>query len=105
MGEGETLLLLPVNSEFQQRISENRTKIVGGLLAVLCSLGFSGSNFFVKTHHLDFIDFLLIRSFIQFLVFGIVSKFKNGGKFYPKRSEHETLRSYLMEVSLLIIQV
>lgn len=111
MSEEETLPLLSNNVEYPQRNSISKKKnIIGAFLSILCSFGFSANNFIIKTHQIDFTDFLLVRSFIQCFVYAIYNAYKifcknDGGKFYPRRSEHETWKSYLIEWALLIAQV
>ena len=93
------------NNEINPRNFDNvRKQIIGAILSVLCSFGFSMSNYFVKKNNIDFVDFLFVRSLQQIIIFGVYLQWKRQ-PFFPKRRDYDSLSSYIKISMLLICQV
>jgi len=75
-------------------------KCIGRSLAVLSALTFALANFFIKKWHLDFVDVLFCRAFLQIVIFGPMNLLK-GYNFLPNKEDS----SFKLKICLLILQV
>ena len=92
-----------VANENQQR-SDKITLFLGTFFGLFSSLVFASYNLAVKTWKLDFLDVLCVRSTVQIISFGVISKCLHQ-KFWPEKETSGDSKSYHFQGFLLIFQV
>ena len=100
----EATPLLGNNSQQQSRQTNKISLILGVVFGLLSSFIFAFYNLAVKTWKLDFIDVLFVRSTVQIITFGILSKCLNL-KFWPEKDVNQGPKLYRLEGFLLLFQV
>ena len=100
----EATPLLANNSQQQSQQTNRISLILGVVFGLLSSFIFAFYNLAVKTWKLDFIDVLFVRSTVQIITFGILSKCLNL-KFWPEKDVNQGPKLYRLEGFLLLFQV
>ena len=107
----ETPLLIrvaPIADDPGDQVLESRgslkRKFYGVATAVGSSIAFATYNTYVKRFEQDMVDVLILRSMFEFFVFGGLAIY-NGHRFWPDKSECESLFAYKLKCFLLFFQV
>lgn len=104
MNQHERSPLLPsFTTDFLEQHHQKSLKFIGGLLTIVCSIGFSGNSYLVKRWEIDAIDFLLVRSVVSLITFGLWTYFKKE-KYFLNRADYSSNFDYYFDVFVLILQ-
>merc|ERR1711983_38293 len=106
----ETPLLIraaPNDDDPGDQVPESRgsmkRKFYGVATAVGSSIAFATYNTYVKRFEQEMVDVLILRSMFEFFVFGGLAIY-NGHRFWPDKSECESLFAYKLKCFLLFFQ-